>query len=555
MVEFADIVGRLRALEKRERNVKVAAGLLKLLVEAVGLFFVWLATDWLFRFPYHGRFAVGVVVVAMLLHGVWLYILAPLRKRAVLDELALRVEKAYPGLEDRLISALQLSREDAFGLRGASPALIEALLEDCKHAVAPLDFSSLITLQSIKRFGLVAVASVCLGGFFTIMKVDTVRVFLARCAGAEVPYPTRTVILAHSPSRKVLRGDPFPLEARVTGEIPEAGEAEIRSLSGDSKRVLSLRLEGTEEDAEWGRVGLLRSEEPKSVIENLECTIRVGDAVSAPIRVMVADPPQVAELEVSIIYPEYTGVGEVRLPSGSAEIRALVGSTVRFAGTATKPLRKAVLSVYPRNEEGFSVPLKVGPEERFSGELSLEGEGFYEMRLVDTDGFEDQETIRSIYRTFADTLPEIAVEKPGDGRTWLANAVWPLWGTMEDDFGIAGAKLVWSVSEREDAAGEMPIELPEPETTKDGRLRYRFKVSVENLRLDVKLNDEVIWKVVAWDNRPSEPRSDESREYSFTVVDWTTKMQEILDLREELSREISRLSEEEGRLGRELPEE
>lgn len=542
-----DVAARLRGLDRRERSILLLGGLLKLHLEALGLFFIALLVDWLFRLPFVGRLLISLLAAGLLAHGAWIHLLWPLLRRIELDDLALRVESAFPRLEDRLISAVQLSRPDAFGRLGASPALIEALVEDCKRAVAPLDFRALVTLQSLKRLAAAALAASTIGGAFTALKMPVVRVFVARCAGADVPYPTRTRIIEHTGSLKILRGDTVTLKAVVAGEIPHKGELHVVSDARGTRLAVPLKSEkaaGGDETATF-------SAELKTVIENLHCRFRIGDAVSDTIAVSAIDPPQLAELQVDVEYPEYTGIGVRRLPAGVGDIEALAGSAVSLAGRASKPLASAALAVYPRNAPGYRLECSMQPPDGFAGGLRLESDGFYEIHLTDSDGFGQPEPVRHKLRALPDNQPSITVDGPGDGRTWLQQAVWPLWGSVEDDYGIVSLKMCWQI--RDGANGEMPLKLAAPERTPHGRLRYAFKVGIENSRLPVKLHDEVAWKVVAADNRPAEPGTDESREYSFVVVDWATKMQELLDLREELSREISRLADEQGRIASQLP--
>jgi len=138
-------LGRLRGSIKR---LFALDGLSRLILALLAFGAVTFLADWGLDLPAPLR-------IILLLGGFglagWILlarVLKPLSVRISDDDLAIFVERNYPELNDKLISAIQLARDPATVASGVmftnSPELIESLVVDAEQATSQLDFHRVI---------------------------------------------------------------------------------------------------------------------------------------------------------------------------------------------------------------------------------------------------------------------------------------------------------------------------------------------------------------------------------------------------------------------------
>src|SRR5581483_1850772 len=80
--------------------------------------------------------------------AVYLFIARPLRKRVSDAQVARLIEERHRGLEDRLVSAVEVADESA---RAASPAIVDRLVDDASRRVAEVSPDEIIPKQKLWR--------------------------------------------------------------------------------------------------------------------------------------------------------------------------------------------------------------------------------------------------------------------------------------------------------------------------------------------------------------------------------------------------------------------
>ena len=117
-----EIQGKLRALRTRLRGFFLIDGLSRLAAVAVAVLAVCILFDWLTspRLPGFMRWAMLFCGLGLVGYVIWRRLVAPLRIRLTEDDMAIAVERANPQLADRLISTVQLAREEQLPEFGAS---------------------------------------------------------------------------------------------------------------------------------------------------------------------------------------------------------------------------------------------------------------------------------------------------------------------------------------------------------------------------------------------------------------------------------------------------
>src|SRR5690606_29657622 len=129
-MQLRPVISRLAALSKRLLLRIFAVGGSKALIALCGLILLSFFLDWGLHLPKAVRAIHLALSLGVLGYVIFRHLLQPLSRKPSIDELALIAERADPGLNDQLISAIQLERDLAAGRAVESPELIQALIDD-----------------------------------------------------------------------------------------------------------------------------------------------------------------------------------------------------------------------------------------------------------------------------------------------------------------------------------------------------------------------------------------------------------------------------------------
>jgi hypothetical protein len=449
MVEVGSLRRRLGALRRREQAVALCAGVARLFTVLVAGLLGCLLLDWLLDPPLWGRWllVLGALAVAgrvfrQRLVRVW-------RRRLDDDELALRVEAAHPDLRHRLISTVQLSREQAAGRCRCSSELLEALKDETLHAVSPLNFLEVVDREALHRFLIVAACALAIQTLCLFRFPGYFRALACRLADTECSYPTRTRILELRVPEKVARGDPIPVVAQVdeSSELPEgAGLLRFRSVADGSEVQVELNAESR---------GRYRGALAKAH-ETIEVAAFLGDARTRGRRVEVEPRPEVESGTIQYHWPEYIQRPD---PPPLAQLGPLVhlqGGTVELSIFATKPLHAArlerrgepPLALVPADQSGRSwrlaQPFRILRNSSFhfvlEDRVTLLNEEDRPVRLTNR-----QPEVEYAIEARPDAPPILKLKSPLKDATVTPRARPQLVFEARDDFGVREVWLVYRI--------------------------------------------------------------------------------------------------------------
>src|SRR4051794_8632102 len=209
---IAALRGRVRRLLALHGLSYVVGGLL-LAVVAAGL------ADWLA--PGAGEARGGILVGRIALVGglSGRFVVAPLVVRFGDLEIALRIERRWPGLNDRLSSTVEFLRARRPGAEEDDPhlgsrALREATVRQTLEETRTIDFRAVVDPRPAQRASVLALAALAVGVGLFAAAPELARIALNRLLLGPDQWPKQTHLTAQAPA-KVARGDPFLLEVSV----------------------------------------------------------------------------------------------------------------------------------------------------------------------------------------------------------------------------------------------------------------------------------------------------------------------------------------------------
>ena len=425
----------------------------------------------------YGYSAITYAGTAILLLGVTLircWWLATRRPRR--ESIALDIEETHPDLGSNLISSLQLfPRKGELGDDDpTSPALIDALVNDTRREVEPLDPEAYVSHAGFQRLGRLAgvlTIAVLLVAFVWPGLYPRAGYLLANAADLMPSRITNLEIWAERTT--VLPGMPMTFEVKTTGRETDAVELEVLQGAGSGASIAMEKVAPHHFRFRWLAAGA-----------DARVTARTGRFRSRTIEVRVVAPPKVDSIKVVQYPPEYTKLKPGAGKNGG-HIRAYMGSEVQLAVKTNKPVQEALIAL----ADGWRLPLNPSEEgDSLSGKMILGGAGSYQVRLKDAHGFSNLAPQRYQIDIIPDAYPVVMVTHPEKDLTVEADEQVTVKYRASDDFGLKGVYLevrlgsgrprrikVWGgEAPKKDVLGRYEFDLRSMGIKPGGILSYRF---------------------------------------------------------------------------------
>lgn len=433
---------KVAQVRRRARRMVLLYGLSCLVGATLVVALLLGLVDYLIRFQDPGiRIMASGVLLAVLVYTAYEYLVRPLARPLRDVDVAQRIERRYPQLNERLSSAVEFlgQREDDF--QAGSATLRRAVIHDATAQVAQLDLEQVIDPRPTKRALSLAAAVVLFAALVLVTDPLSVRTAVVRLAAplGSAEWPQKNRLAFKEPPTRLAVGQPFEAELiDLNGNLPEEVRIHYRFADGPdawTTEVDKMKFSG-------GSMFARRD----GVVRPFEYRAEGGDDHSMEwTRLEVIEPPLVESFEVTLYPPAYTGWGPTK---SDKRIRALRGTQVALRGTSTKRLSRATLKLDAGTEiageisdDGFEFSIA-------APDFIVDKSGSYGFLLTDTEGvtggIEDRWDIRAV----TDAPPSLSLEQPADNLFVTEEAVVPLRLLVKDDLAIHTIDVVYSRSDR-----------------------------------------------------------------------------------------------------------
>ncbi len=337
----SEIHSKLARLRMSLRARLMGEGVAWLLIAVVGLVFVTFAFDYLLHLDRALRGTIMALSLASVGYVLFRFLVSPLRVPMDVESVALLIERHYGQLDDRLISAIQFSREEFSETQG-SRAMIERMADEADRMARPLNFNEVVNSKGFWRMSGSSLVVLTILAGFVAWQGDLMGLWFRRnVLFANDPWPQSTYLkVLDGPDFTVVRGEDLTITVEVTKEsskippsvtlhadLPSVGRAllEMNPVAGSS-RTFQKTFEAVSEEFEFYVTG--------------------GDDLrdrARPHRVRIVDPPALTHVEFTVEYPAYTGRGSRRITekAGAGMLIAPLGSWVTITGRSTRDLKHA----------------------------------------------------------------------------------------------------------------------------------------------------------------------------------------------------------------------
>ena len=530
-VLYASLESQLRRLRRRLLFYDLAYVFFGGLLAALVLAWCWVALEAvLYLAP--GVRAVAGVTAALLSAAAIAFLLAKrVPGHLAVEEVALLIEEHCPQLRQRLITSLELGKDDQSEAR-FSRALFLATLQRAVDELRDLDLRPLLRRRDIANAALlasgIALAAVASVAFFD----DTLGAAAVRCAHPLTAFERipGTLVAVAFDEGAVVAGESFDIRIRFAGDLPHAATILSREESA----------------SEYGRQRLLVGGADslnftfKSVKRSFSFLVEANDGRSAIHEVEVIDPPFVEKIRVRYQFPEYSGL-PAAVEEETGDIRCLRGTRVAVEVFASKPLAAAAVVLNDSMRLEAAVV-----DARASTAFIVESGGSYTVSLNDRFGISNKNPIRYSILAVDDAFPQIGITEPGVDMDLPDDMKVTLGVEAQDDYGITKLTLVHRVNEGPPARSPMTF-IP----ASNVRVQWAWDLST----WDLLPEDQVRYHVDAFDNDAvAGPKKSSSTEFSLRFPSILELFDEVRDAQEQTLDHLEALAEESNETGEYLEE-
>ncbi len=230
---------RMAVLRRRVRRLLLLHGLSATVAAVLAVVMLLGLGDYAIRFQDRGiRIICWLALLAVCVWTCRRYLVRPLRVRLGNVALAARLERHFPALEDRLLSAVEFLRQPEDDPIAGSPALRRAVIAQTAAATEGLNFAEALDRGPPLRALMAASAVVLAAIFLTALNPTASRTALARLVNPLGNLAWPQAVVESPPALKSLHVRLAP--PAYTGWPEEIAEKNIRALVGTR-----LRIEGT----------------------------------------------------------------------------------------------------------------------------------------------------------------------------------------------------------------------------------------------------------------------------------------------------------------------
>ena len=417
-----------------------------------------------------GHLARFVLLLACIALVAWVTrrFVIPLWDRLSSDQAALLLERGYPELTGRLITAVQLASPSQRSFGGTSAGLYEQVCTAAEHTAGGLKPANVLpskqTLQRSAVAWVLIIALAAIVGFRPGPASIGIMRLLLPWSDVRWPQHTRIEITDPAPGEpiRVVRGGTLTLVGQVDGEIPTTGVLRVQAGSGAADRAyFDISADG----------GFVVRYRPINV--DLEVSIEIGDADPVRLDVVMVPPPEITGIETECVYPPYTQLPPQHYPDGN--IQAVFGSEIRLMVGVSKPLDAATLAW---TDDGTSVAMHGAGAEEWTVRFPVTESKSYRIHLTDTLGFHNADPVMYHVEMIDNQYPRLSDVTPTADKRVTPTAVLPITAKISDDFGVTDVILSYRVGKDEEAR-QVTIPLDRP----GKRVELAYEWSLEALKL------------------------------------------------------------------------
>ena len=411
-----------------------------------------------------------------LLYLIARFCVLPFIRPPSLDRIALRVEQHFGGLQQHLISALQLWRQR--NREEHATALVDAAIIQAERATQHLPYETLIDRKPPIRAATAVVVLALLGLLLHAGWPTALSGAAQRLANPQTPYtrPADTYIILQPGNVEIVGGEPLALTAQFSGVIPRTARLYIREKGVHTwtSFVLPVKQAGA-------------SHHFPNMARSFDYRLSAHDAQTPTYTATVHPRPIVTHISHRDRFPPHTAMPD-RIDQQGGDIIVPTGTQVSLTIEANKPLESAALVFDDATELPAAVSSSLA-----QATLTVKKDGRYRVHLRDPQMIANKDPVSYRIVALPDQPPDVRLLRPGQDIDLTESMRVSLVAEAFDDYGISRLELRYRKDDDTDHI--LPII-----TTPGREIETSYNWDMSNLNL--LPGDQITYRIRAYDNNP-----------------------------------------------------
>ncbi|MGA2558018.1 MAG: DUF4175 family protein, partial [Verrucomicrobiota bacterium] len=498
-----EILDKLHAVLRRDRFIRLQAGLARACAVLLSAMLLMMALDWLAA-PRQGpwRWIMTCSALACGAAALLLGCIIPLLRRRSLDSLARQVDRAHPALQERCQTVAEFAQsKDQPDIRG-SEGMIRKVSQQTAAMSAAVQPAAVVSNHILIRAAKFFAAAAAVLALFFLVDFPRAKVLSLRFLqpGADI---TLTRLQSATGDLVAGKGENVTLEFTATGKATSSAKLLLHPTNGPAE-VVALVKDPKQSTAAVSKFFYTAN----SVTASFDYSARSGDGQTPLSRVTVLDRPSLADVQFRVEAPAYSKLPLVTEKSLPRHLRALEGSKLEISLLPDQELASLDLKF----SDGPLLHLEKGPDQHYHYNTLLTNSIAFQPVLTNVRHLDNQSRPNCDITVYQDQPPTVNILSPSDVITARPDDKIQIQFEARDDFGLSRADLLVSVT-TENGSNSPPITIPIPlDTNELGSKLIQKQVELDlaqfNLKQDQQLNYSVRVTDTKNDSSFSTPRPD-----------------------------------------------
>lgn len=496
----ASIESKLRSVRLRHAAMAAWRALAAGFAALMALMLVAMAVDWMMPFL---ESSVRVTMTSAALAAaagllLW-WAVGPVKRALGWDQAADAVDDDVPQLQQRWSTVASLSQRDSASQTPVEQAMARQVTSEAiamERVVKPAHVAPPV---SPKRSMLAVVA-----GVFTVVGLyaispGQVSVLLQRFWSPHSTV-TSTQVSSLTGDQLIPRGEKVELAAKLAGVLRSRAELTVRHDDGEEE-VFKLRAQSEAPD---------QFTHAMRVDDGLTYRVRSGDGQTPWHRLDVIDYPDVAEMQLEVVFPAYTGRESVLRDRLPRRLKVIQGSQLSLAIKPREPVDSLTVSLTPpkasRDAEAVEPLVEkvaVADDGWHRFQIQLVDDILLESSLLSPHGLKNEQPLFSRIDVITDKAPVARIVAPTDETAASIDETIEIEFEAHDDIAIAKAELVVYDETRKDENGNpivaQVMEIPLGDQAMQKHVKGTATLDLKSLNLPE--GSEISYAVRVTDNR------------------------------------------------------
>lgn len=407
LTNYNRIIDTLRGVRRREESLALRRALLRTFTVAGVTVLLASAAEGVLYIGIEGRTALFFASAVVMLFAAAFFLVpalaprfSPARRKSD-DMVAREVGTFFPGINDRLLNALQVFREMRQENHAAySPALVDAGFRDVADEFSRLDLTPVVDAAPARKamrgamftLGFVALAFSLLpstmgGGAMRLLQFRT-----------DFAPPAPFEFMVEPGDIEAVKGETITLTATTSARVQPEVTFFIREEGQENFDAMRTTRDSS---------GLYASRitQPRN---SFEYYAEAKGYRSRHFRVEVVDRPFIRSMRVQLHFPAYTKLPPRYLDDNTGDVTAIAGTRVSVEMTLNKEIAAAALMFADSQQVNAAID-----GARAKAAFTLRRDGSYHIGLRDAGGIRNVDPIEYTLKVVPDMAPTVDVLEPG----------------------------------------------------------------------------------------------------------------------------------------------